>query len=935
MNAIPHNLFDFKRSIDRIDEKSKTGRHWIYSGHELIEQKHNKLISSRGFYFKSPLFEHTAMEEAFDPLKIQLLASYHETCDILKNHYANPLSSLVTSKTMLLPHQVQAAIHVMDMLKPRILIADEVGLGKTVEAGLIIKELILKYNYKKVLIVMPAPLVYQWQSELKLKFNEDFTIINGSTLKKNPGVMNQAKKVIVSIDLLREKNHWGLFLHQNFDIVVFDEAHRLRKDQNKTTRGYQFAEQISKNCKALMLLSATPFRGKLEEIYFLIQLIDPDILGPLHTFSKEYEGDNSYLNRRISPVVIRRRKKDIGGFTQRFAKTIKVTLSPIERAFYDAMTDYVKKEYNRALEAKQNIKAFIMIVFQKMLDSSSFALVRSLEKRKAKLEKIYYRIPGAAQTFIDDNEFQNLLINQLDDEDVQSELVDNSLAFNPAEIRNEIFSLSKLIDLGNKIHTDTKLKIIKNSIATMKARGHEKIIIFTQFKKTLEYIETYLKPFYKVTVFHGGLSGKDKESAIEEFFTKTEIFICTEAGGEGRNLQIASALINYDLPWSPLKIEQRIGRIHRFGQTKDVHVLNMACRDTIAEKVIDILEKKIKLFEDAFGQSDELLGMTEDDTSFEESIISLLKNKKSAKENARQMENSLKLAKENVHKINSLLTTEVLDFNMNAFRQAIDQKENQYDNEHKLEKIFFRYMDKYGCPYKKNGKIIKFEWNTESIEGTFYLEITNDSPSIQYLTLGHPVIDSIIQTMVNRFESHSAFYVKSNKNGTMFNYKVFIHLDRTYIRYFNIYMNEFNVEEIFMNDHSYSEHYAEKIDFDDIHFLIEKSLQSVEKQLVPEIERLQNKIKCGVGYWKSNIQKSHSNIEEELIEKLEVQKGKAHWYGEEKMHSAIQRTINKKVEENIRTRQRLQFLDTSLNLKVEIELKHITFFRQQTAPLSF
>ncbi|RME92506.1 MAG: DEAD/DEAH box helicase, partial [Candidatus Hydrogenedentota bacterium] len=573
-----------------------------------------KLAESRSipFYVAQPVV-YQPKSEYFTPF-LQLM-------QVLQAYWENPLASLSCSKTMLLPHQVEAAMAVLQNAKSRMLIADEVGLGKTIEAGLILKELMLKNNYDRALICVPSPLVYQWQNELKEKLNEHFAVLTGKVFKKNPNFLLENPKVIVSIDLAKMPDKTELFLQQKYDIVVFDEAHRLRRDQNKITQAYHFADKICQHCLnedgALLLLSATPFRGKLEEIYYLIRLIDPDLLGPLDEFLKQYgEDGNGNLKEVLAPVVIRRRKKDVGGFTERFAKTVKVTQTPAEANFYDLVTHYVLDEYNRALSKGNHLKSFVMLVYQKILDSSRYALLQALQRRELalktllkntqdKVQEISYQYKIHKKLFTEE-EWQTELEDLYENEEFiheQEEVAD------PEEIKAEIKLIQNLINVGSALEKDSKLQVLKKSIRDLKKAGHEKIILFTQFTGTLRYLQQELKKQYRVVIFHGGMTAQEKEKAVETFFQDAEIFIATEAGGEGRNLQIASALINYDLPWSPLKLEQRIGRIHRYGQKRDVFIMNFATRDTVAEKVIDVLDKKIKIFENAFGESDTLLGM--------------------------------------------------------------------------------------------------------------------------------------------------------------------------------------------------------------------------------------------------------------------------------------------------------------------------------------
>jgi SNF2 family DNA or RNA helicase len=916
-------LLDFKRSYEPEKREHVESDIFLHN---------NKLISGNDIVNKSApesmrvLSRVNIFGENYSPLfEKSLMSSYFEIWNLLIEHHNNPLSSLVSSKTMLLPHQVQAALQIVESLQPRALIADEVGLGKTIETGLIIKELILKYNFNKVLIAVPAPLLHQWKAELHDKFNEKFLIIDGSVLRKNPDVLEDADRVIVSIDLLKIPVYWDKFLNKSFDIVVFDEAHRLRKDETKATRAYQFAEKISKNCRALLLLSATPFRGKLEEIYYLIQLIDPDILGPYHTFYAEYvETAGESLRKKLAPVVIRRRKGDVGGFTRRFARTVRLNLDALERGFYDAVTEYVKKEYNRAVDSRQHVKAFVMVIFQKLLDSSSYALLAALEKRKDRLEQMYFRIKSGERnpelSIFDEED----LINLEDDEDDIIDLGPEQI-FDPKEVRQEIFALTRLIQLGKKIDLDMKLKITSRTIAAMRKEGHKKILIFTQFVNTMKYVAEHLGKEFQVTVFHGGLSAMEKEKAIVEFFENTDILICTEAGGEGRNLQVATALINYDLPWSPLKIEQRIGRIHRFGQKSDVYVINFATKDTIAEKVLEIIERKIKLFEDAFGESDVLLGTSEDDKSFEKSVQNLLREKKTVKEIEEEVEKSTQLAKKNVKKIDTLLTTEVLDFNMSAFSKVLRKKEMIGDREKKIKKIMNGVEKSEPGIFKINNSMVTFTLDNQIKTGSFDFEICGDNGLMDYLTIGHELVDRAIDRLSAKVEERTVYFAKSETPGIIGFFQAHIYLDRVYNRFYTIYYNKnTGVMEFEIPSYNSKWQFEErKFEYKTIESDVNKILAEVHEKIMEDVEKIHKKLNYSFDYWKKNMNNSHYNRELELKEKLEIQRGKAKWYGDDKMTGAISRTINQQMDEKKKWREKIVSLEQKLNLKVDLSIRHL------------
>lgn len=852
-----------------------------------------------------------------------IIPLYHRLWPLLCEYYADPLSSLTCSKTMLLPHQVEAATKVLESIRPRFLIADEVGLGKTIEAGLIIKELILKNDFKRVLICTPSTLLHQWKNELSDKYNEDFLIVTGSLLRKEPHLFQKHERILISVDLAKDDRYFPLINSIHWDIVVFDEAHRLRKDANKTTRAYQFAEKISKECTALLLLSATPFRGKLEELYYLVQLIDPDILGPLHTFINQYQSGNLDLRKKLSPVIIRRRKVDVGGFTNRFARTVKIQLSPSEEQFYNEVTEYVRREYNRAQNSGQRFRGFVMITFQKLLDSSVAALLKAFERRKTKLHGFLFH------TSRDKVKTENAFLDLIDEtqEDFgewEEEHVDLEESFDPAEIRLELQSIEKILSMGRAITKDSKFEMLCKTIASMKKKGHRKFLIFTQFKSTLDFLANELKKrnFFVLT-FHGSLTNSEKEKAVEDFFKQGEIFILTEAGGEGRNLQSASSLLNYDLPWSPLKIEQRIGRIHRYGQEKDVHVVNFACKNTVAERVLEVLGEKISLFEDALGESDTLLGLMEDDFNFSKNFMQFLSNQKTKREWNREIKLSLERAKANVSHLNNLLSPEFLDYNLKEFQKVMPQKNDHFRKE--LFELCSEYIGLEELPplwkeVRKNKKT--FYWKDR--KGSFEQNVLN---SAEYLAIGHELIDIMIKDILKRSSFNTIITYQTNRNSTLFHFSVSIQLDRQYHRNYSIEIDEKgNLLETKPLDLDPKLIQNEKEPFTTFLPAIKKALGHLNAMVKKDIRAIRSKLLPDAEMLRFNINDSHQARSNELDEKLEIQKGKSRWYSDKKMAGAITRTIHKRQNVDRNARKRLLEIGNLLKEKVTIEIKHLTRF---------
>ncbi|MCS7204418.1 MAG: SNF2-related protein [Leptospiraceae bacterium] len=684
----------------------------------------------------------------------------------IRLHYVyHKLSSLSNSRTRLLPHQIEATHRVIHAYKPRFLLADEVGLGKTIEAGLILKELIFRKNYKNFLIVVPAPLQIQWQQELKNKFNEDFVIINSKNFRDI--LSKKIYKIITSIDFIKNPKYYETLLKIKWDLIIFDEAHRLRRDYNKITQAYSFAEKISKTTEGILLLSATPFRGKLEELYYLIKLIDPHLLGPEHSFFQEYiissrQGENiSHLRSKIEKILIRRRKTEVGGFTKRIVKTVKLDLSQEERLFYDEVTEYVKKEYNLSKEQQNRAIGFIMIVFQKLLDSSTKALVKALEKRRFLLETRIYQ--NHRKQIEEDWDWEEQIeYNENEDELVENLSYFDQNSYSLQNLRKEILTLSRLISIGKKIKFDTKVQKLKETIDFLKKNGYKKFVIFTQFRTTQEYLLEMLSS-YRCNIFHGSLNQQQKEKEIQEFKEKGEILISTEAGGEGRNLQFANVLINYDLPWSPLKMEQRIGRIHRFGQKSDVLILNFSTRNTVAEKVLHILENKIRIFEESIGPSDILLGTIEEEINLPQLVMDFVSGKIHQKELEEKIESQIETIKKSYQLLSELISPKVMDFNFADYYKITNQ-EREVDNLH-IEKLTNHYLSENPSSWKlekfqtikkpNKQKVHIYKIPSQEKLAIFDAEIALENEQFEFLAVGHPLVDEALNFYLNHPHKHA------------------------------------------------------------------------------------------------------------------------------------------------------------------------------------
>lgn len=472
-------------------------------------------------------------------------------------------------------HQVQTARMVMDKLNGRALLADEVGLGKTIEAGLILKEYLLRGMAKKVLILTPASLITQWQQELKTKFDLSF---------KNHLEINDwedSDLVIASLDTAKSQKNQSTVQKIKYDLLIVDEAHKLK---NKKTKNWKFVNSI--NTKYLLMLTATPIQNDMIELFNLISILKPGHLSTVQKFKDDFLAErdkrlpkNSVkLREMLADIMIRHRRADtLIKFPQRYVHTHAVDLNPDEAELYRELTDFIRKRYFTLPTHKnpRGINRLTLILLQKLMGSSTHALAKALDKMIA---SNFYK----------------------DDFD---------------------HSLKRLLDMARNVKHSKKGQVLMDIVRSL----NEKVIIFTQFRGTQDYLVKMLQEDgYSVAVFNGQMSQVEKDRCIEDFRGEKQILVSTESGGEGRNLQFCKVLVNFDLPWNPMRIEQRIGRIHRLGQNEDVHIINLSAKDTIESYVLELLDKKINLFRLIIGELEMILGNMHSKRTLEQIIIDIV-----------------------------------------------------------------------------------------------------------------------------------------------------------------------------------------------------------------------------------------------------------------------------------------------------------------------
>lgn len=581
----------------------------------------------------------------------------------------SPYRCLLNADIELNPHQINAFVAAIQALKTGgIVLADEVGLGKTIEAGLVLNY-VLDSGAKKVLIALPATLRKQWEVELEEKFAKKAVILDRLTVEKDYYGMKawiekpEVRIVITSYDY--SSKLMKRFPDVKWDFIIIDEAHNLRNVFHGTKRAKKLYE-LSKGIPKI-LLTATPLQNSLSDLHGLISFIDPKIFGPEQVFNRRYiEGqDYEELKRELLPVLFRTLRKDVGkymDFRRRECRTVDFHLTQEESELYDLVNAFLKRDTLYSIPT--NNKGLIILVIRKLLASSSFALIQTFEVLRNRLEKLYQGTKSAnAQEGFD--LFWEFVEDEMDESDYE-EPEDADVAVQKQQIQDEISAVQAIIDAASKITDNAKIAALKTALRlAFEQQEREgiplKAVVFTESKRTQKYIASELrKDGYReedILLFNGdfddamskeifrawqvknfgkinhGRSVEYKHAIVDYFKSHAKVLIVTDAGSEGLNLQFCNTVINYDLPWNPQKIEQRIGRCHRYGQTHDVLAINLLNTDNEADRrVYEILSRKFELFDGVFGASDVALGALESGTSFEKTILDIYQKCNSSNE---------------------------------------------------------------------------------------------------------------------------------------------------------------------------------------------------------------------------------------------------------------------------------------------------------------
>lgn len=537
-----------------------------------------------------------------------------------------------------LPHQIHALARAMSTDRVRYLLADEVGLGKTVEAGLILRELKIRGLVRRALVVAPAGLVTQWVQELKTHFNETFRLVIPAELsaaRELVGLDEEANawrlhhQVVCPLDSVkplearrgRTREQLARFNRERFDdlvsagwdLIIIDEAHRLGGSTDQVAR-YRLGEALAQAAPYLLLLSATPHQGKTDGFRRLLSFLD----------AQAFPDDDSVSQERVAPYVIRTEKRraiDAEGkplFKPRHTQLVQVTWGTEgleQQALYAAVTDYVRNGYNQAIADKRSAIGFLMILMQRLVTSSTRAIRQSLERRLEVLE-----LPeGQLSLFGEDiGDTWGTLDGQ--------EQLESVLKARLKGLKNERAEVELLLSGARRCEAkgpDAKAQALLEHIHRLQREQHDplvKVLLFTEFIPTQDMLASFLQERgFRVTCLNGSMGLDERRSVQLAFADDAQVLISTDAGGEGLNLQFCHVVVNYDLPWNPMKMEQRIGRVDRIGQEHVVEALNFALQDTVELRVREVLEEKLARILEDFGVDKlaDVLDSEEDGPDFE------------------------------------------------------------------------------------------------------------------------------------------------------------------------------------------------------------------------------------------------------------------------------------------------------------------------------
>ncbi len=562
-----------------------------------------------------------------DPNKFKLVIEAHR---IQLAHLFDPMMAIHSADVEPLPHQITAVYEEMLPRQPlRFLLADDPGAGKTIMAGLLIRELLMRADSQRILVIAPGSLVDQWQDELSEKFGLDFTIFSRalqSDTREGNAFERYTQLIIRKDQLKRDEALIEQCAHVGWDLIIIDEAHKYSAhwygNEIKETRGFKMAKVLGESTKHFLLMTATPHSGKEEDFQLFLSLLDEERFAGRYREGAPKVDVSDIMRRMTKEQLVTFDGKPL--FPERKAYTVKYRLSDLEMDLYIAVTDYVRDQMNRAerlSNRRKNVVGFAVTVLQRRLASSPVAIAESLRRRKEKLEE---KLRDFHVESLENSTYEDILDDDDDDDELpdeerlkmEEEVLDEATAAQTKhQLGLEIEALKvleakarEIIRIGNDVKWDQLSKVIQEAREMRDTQGRQrKFIIFTEHKDTLNYLAKRLGDLMggsdRLVVIHGGVDRQERRARQMAFKNDPDvaILVATDAAGEGVNLQVANLLVNYDLPWNPNRIEQRFGRIHRIGQKEICHMWNMVASGTREGAVFERLFEKLEIMRAALG----------------------------------------------------------------------------------------------------------------------------------------------------------------------------------------------------------------------------------------------------------------------------------------------------------------------------------------------
>src|SRR3989338_3601769 len=724
----------------------------------------------------------------------------------------DPLLAVHTSKITPLPHQIMAVYDTMLQRQPlRFLLADDPGAGKTIMAGLLIKELMVRGDVKRCLIVAPGGLVEQWQDELFDKFHLDFDLITRDRIDNartgNP--FTEMNMVIARLDQLSRDEELKIKVAaEDWDLIVVDEAHKMAAHfygkEVKPTKRYKLGEVLREHTRHLLLMTATPHNGIEEDFQLFLQLIDKD------RFEGKFRSGVHSVD--VSDIMRRMIKEDLLKFDEtklfpeRVAYTKEFNLSPDESKLYQEVTNYVKDEFNKAEskgEKKRNVVGFALTILQRRLASSPEAIYQSLKRRKDRLQKRLQELYLIKEGKLEANgdsfyEYSEEDIEDYDDNpDAESEqfeerIVDQATASETIpEFEKEIEILEGLEKDALKLRNNEKdskwealRDVLNNNKEMFDAKGYrKKLIVFTEHRDTLVYLETRIrkllgKPEAVVTI-HGDVKREERKIRQDKFtqVKSVSVLIATDAAGEGINLQRANLMINYDIPWNPNRIEQRFGRIHRIGQTEVCFLWNLIAGDTREGDVFITLFNKLEEQRKALGgRVFDVLGKVFREKSLREMLMDSIRygeDPKRKEELRQKVRGVLDLDKINeALRQHAIGETSLTKSDIQSIREELERANARKLQPHFIAAFFIeafkhlggtiteREKDRYEIRYVPANIRQKDKINAKKILNSyervcFDKELINveGKPTAAFLCPGNPLFDAVLQLILDKYSS--------------------------------------------------------------------------------------------------------------------------------------------------------------------------------------